>query len=59
MANNIALRKEYLSGLLDQVYKLSSLTAVLDGANELAREGANANEILIPKMTMQGISKLQ
>ena len=56
MANNIALRKEYLSGLLDQVYKLSSLTAVLDGANELAREGANANEILIPKMTMQGLA---
>ncbi len=56
MSNNIALRKEYLSGLLDQVYKLSSLTAVLDGANELAREGANANEILIPKMSMQGLA---
>lgn len=56
MSNNITLRKEYLSGLLDQVYKLSSLTAVLDGANELAREGANANEILIPKMSMQGLA---
>ena len=44
MSNNIALRKEYLSGLLDQVYKLSSLTAVLDGANELAREGGSERE---------------
>ncbi len=30
MANTIALRKQY-STLLDEVYKLSSLTAVLDG----------------------------
>lgn len=40
----------------DEVYKLSSLTAVLDGPNELVREGANANEILIPKMSMQGLA---
>lgn len=55
MANTITLRKAY-SAMLDEVYKLSSLTAVLDGANELVREGANANEILIPKMTMQGLA---
>ena len=55
MANTIALRKSY-STLLDEVYKLSSLTAVLDGPNELVREGANANEILIPKMTMSGLA---
>lgn len=55
MANSIALRKQY-STLLDEVYKLSSLTAVLDGPNELVREGANANEILIPKMSMQGLA---
>lgn len=52
MANTIALRKQY-STLLDEVYKLSSLTAVLDGPNELVKEGANANEILIPKLSMQ------
>lgn len=46
MANTIALRKQY-STLLDEVYKLSSLTAVLDGPNELVKEGANANEILM------------
>jgi len=55
MANTIALRKEY-STMLDEVYKLASLTAVLDGPNELVREGANANEILIPKMTMSGLA---
>ena len=55
MANTIALRKQY-STLLDEVYKLSSLTSVLDGPNELVREGANANEILIPKMDMDGLA---
>ena len=55
MANSIALRKAY-STLLDEVYKLASLTAVLDGPNDLVREGANANEILIPKMTMSGLA---
>lgn len=55
MANSINLRKQY-STLLDEVYKLSSLTSVLDGPNELIREGANANEILIPKMSMQGLA---
>ncbi|MEJ8734582.1 hypothetical protein [Mediterraneibacter sp. ICN-202921] len=55
MANTIALRKAY-STMLDEVYKLASLTAVLDGPNELVKEGANANEILIPKMSMQGLA---
>lgn len=52
MANTIALRKQY-STLLDEVYKLSSLTAALDGPNELVKEGANANEILIPKLSIR------
>jgi hypothetical protein len=55
MANTIALRKAY-STMMDEVYKLASLTAVLDGPNELVKEGANANEILIPKMTMSGLA---
>ena len=54
MPNTIALRKQY-SMLLDEVYKLASLTSVLDGPNNLVREGANANEILIPKMSMDGL----
>ena len=55
MANTIALRKAY-STMLDEVYKLASLTAVLDGPNDLVKEGANANEILIPKLSMQGLA---
>lgn len=55
MANTIELRKQY-STLLDEIYKLSSLTSVLDGPNDLVKEGANANEILIPKMSMQGLA---
>lgn len=55
MANAITLRKTY-STLLDEAYKLVSLTAVLDGPNDLAQEGANANEILIPKMSMSGLA---
>lgn len=55
MANTIVLRKVCTTGL-DKVYKLTSLTAVLDGNNDLVREGANANEILIPKMSMQGLA---
>lgn len=55
MANTITLRKTY-STLLDEAYKLASITAMLDGPNELVQEGANANEILIPKMTMSGLA---
>lgn len=55
MANSITLRKQY-STMLDLVYKKSSLTSVLDGPSDLIREGANANEILIPKMSMQGLA---
>ena len=55
MANAITLRKTY-STLLDEAYKLASLTAVLDGPNDLAQEGANANEILIPKMSMSALA---
>ena len=55
MANNIELFKKYVP-LLDEVYKLSSLTADLDGAPELARQGQNANELIIPKISMDGLA---
>lgn len=55
MANSIALFKQYLP-LLDEVYKTSSLTSVLDGANELVTQGANANELIIQKMSMDGLA---
>ena len=35
--NTIALRKQYAT-LLDEVYKLASLTSVLDGPNELVKD---------------------
>lgn len=55
MANTIQLRKQYAT-MLDLVYKKASLTSVLDGPTELIKEGANANEILIPKLDMQGLA---
>lgn len=55
MANNIELFKKYVP-LLDEVYKLSSLTSDLDGAPELARQGQNVNELIIPKIDMNGLA---
>lgn len=54
MANSIALAKKY-AAMLDEVYKLASLTAALDSDMTLTREGANANEIIVPKMVLQGL----
>lgn len=54
MPNMIALAKKY-STMLDLVYKQNSLTGVLDGADELVREGHNANEIAIPMLDMDGL----
>ena len=56
MANNIDLFSQYIP-VLDEVYKLNSLTSVLDGANDVAARGANANELIIPKMDMSGMAK--
>lgn len=55
MPNSIELFKQYVT-LLDEVYKLASLTGVLDGASELARQGSNANELIIPKIDMSGLA---
>lgn len=55
MANSIAKFKLYVVGLLDEVYKAASKTSVLDGNPELARQGANADELIIPKMDMDGL----
>lgn len=54
MPNSIELFKKYLP-LLDEVYQVSSLTSVLDGASELMTQGANANELIIQKMSMDGL----
>ena len=55
MANSITLAQQYVA-VLDQIYKETSLTAVLDGAEELVREGANVNELVIPKLAMDGLA---
>jgi len=55
MPNNLTLFKKWLP-LLDEVYKTSALTSVLDGASELATQGANANELIIQKMSMDGLA---
>ena len=55
MANSIQLSKVY-ANLLDEVYQQSALTAVLESDASLARQGANANEIIIPKLSMDGLA---
>lgn len=55
MANAIELFKQYIA-MLDEIYKLEAKTNVLDGANELVRQGANANELIIPKLSMDGLA---
>ena len=56
MANQIQLFKKYVT-LLDEVYKEAAKTSVLDSDMYLVRDGANTNEIVIPKLTMQGLGK--
>lgn len=55
MANVIALFKKYID-LLDEVYKNGAKTSVLDGDIKLVQMGANANEIVIPKISMDGLA---
>lgn len=54
MANTFTLIKKYVA-LLDEVYKQSSRTAVLEAEPELVRQGVQTNQILIPKMDMDGL----
>lgn len=59
MANNFGLNRAYLAKvfvpMLDEAYKRASLTSILDGAPELARVGANFNEMVVPTLTMDGL----
>lgn len=55
MANAITKFKKYIDKL-DDVYKKASLTADLDGDMSLVQAGANTNEIVIPKITMDGLA---
>lgn len=55
MANSIEKFKKYTT-LLDEVYKNASKTSILDGASDLAKQGANADELIIPKISMDGLA---
>ena len=55
MPNNITLFKKYID-LLDEVYKQAAKTSILDGDTTLVRAGANTNEIIIPKISMDGLA---
>ncbi len=54
MPNNIILAKQFVP-ILDEVYRLASLTADLDGSPELVKAGANADEMCIPMIDMSGL----
>lgn len=54
MANTMTLAKKFIP-MLDEVYQAACLTSVLDGSAELVQQGANANELIIPKLEMQGL----
>lgn len=56
MSNAITLAQEFVP-VLDEIYKAAALTSKLDGAADLARAGANANELIIPKLSMQGLGE--
>ena len=55
MANSIAKFKKYVD-LLDEVYQEAAKTAVLESDSTLVQAGANANEIVIPKLSMDGLA---
>ncbi len=54
MANSIQTFKKYID-LLDEVYKNASKTSMLDGDNSLVKVGSNTHEIVIPKISMDGL----
>lgn len=54
MPNNIIPFKKYTS-LLDEVYQNASVTSMLDMNGAMVRMGVNANEIVIPKISMDGL----
>ena len=54
MANVIQFAKRYVP-LLDEVYKASAKSGILD-SSDMVRAGANVNEIVIPKIDMDGLA---
>ena len=57
MANTITLAKSYIDNL-DLIYKNASVTADLISDSTLIRAGNNVNEIVIPKISMDGLKEI-
>ena len=55
MANTLARFKKY-TDKLDEVYQISSVTSVLDGDGSLVQMGANAGEMIIPKISINSFN---
>lgn len=53
--NSIELFKKNAPELLDKVYKSASTTSDFDINGDLVKAGANANEIIVPKLDMDGL----
>lgn len=54
--NSIELFKKHAPELLDEVYKQESTTADFDIDGALVKAGANANEIIVPKLDIDGLA---
>lgn len=55
MPNNFALISKYIA-LLDEVYKKETLTGDLEADASTVRQGSNTHEILLPKISMDGLA---
>ena len=55
MPNTISKFSKYIEKL-DLVYQLASCTSLLDSDSSLVKAGANANELVIPKLTMDALA---
>ena len=56
MANTIELITKYLPGIVDDVYKETSLTAILDVQSSLVQETADAKSVRIPEINLKGLA---
>ena len=54
MPNSFVLPKNYIS-MLDEVYKLASVTADLTTNDTLVRQGTNADEVVYPHLSVTGL----
>ena len=53
--NSIELFKKHAPEMLDTLYKQESTTSDFDINGDLVKAGANANEIIVPKLNMSGL----